>query len=147
MRGADRGDRFARAVADMPRQVRDLAAAQVRVYAPRLVDEQYVRRRSMYGEAWPKPVAGNAPMERSGRLRRGYTYKLRVTPTSVSVEIGNVMAYAGPLQSGTARVERRRHLPEGELPREARREIDAIYRRACQVWATRVATDLGLTTR
>jgi hypothetical protein len=132
--GGDPLKKLSLALQGMPQRIRKLASSQIRVYVAEQIQAQYTTRTSMYGERWPTPKAGNAPMERSGRLRRGYVYRMRETATSVSIDIANTQPYAGYLQTGTKRMERRRHVPDKALPPEMRRGIDAIYRRAIQVW-------------
>lgn len=122
------------ALQGMPQKIRKLASGQIKTYVADTIQAQYTTRTSMYGEQWPKPKSGNAPMERSGRLRRGYVYKMRQTDTSVSIDIYNAQPYAGYLQTGTKHMSRRRHVPDKALPPEMRKGIDAIYRRAIQVW-------------
>ena len=137
-KGGDPLKTLSLALQGMPQKIRRLAIAQVRVYVSGQIDAQYVSGRSVNGETWPKPKAGNTPMIRTGNLRAGYSYKATPTATSASISIENRMAYAAFLQSGTSRMAARRHVPGRSLPSEWKREMAVIYRRACEAWANGV---------
>jgi len=123
---------------EAPKRVQAEAARGIAAEVTRLIDEGFDGRSDPYGKPWEPPKDGGTPMERTGRLRRGF--RVRVVPGGVglSVEVTNEAEYARWLQRGTERMEARKMFPDGKLPKEWRDAFEKVYRDAIAKWYARM---------
>lgn len=117
------------ALTDLPRTVMQRAAQEIRDWTAQQVAAQFSTGRDLYGNPWPTPKDGGRPMVRSGDLRSGYTFRLEQTGTGYRILIGNRAPYAKYLQSGTATMKPRTHMPRALLPQAWRDGYARIIRR------------------
>lgn len=125
----------------MPRALRREVAERTAVGWAGLVDDQFARASGPGGAHWKPPADGHRPpMQRTRRLRHGFTFHLVPTGRGVSVKIGNDRDYARWLQSGTPRMERRQMVPDAgkRLPQDwAKVAEDAYALAARRYWESR----------
>ncbi len=138
------GNRIDAAGRDLPDRISRAVERQVMP----LIEEGYRTRTDPYGSPWAKPLAGNKPMEITGKLRKAYEVirvisGLRWTiyasnnarAKSGGAYYGNILQYGFRHKSGTV-VEPRRQVPIRQRlsQRWTQRMQDAAKREAV-AWA------------
>lgn len=116
----------------VPRRLRELKRGDIRRAAAvgavsaleNLIDERFQDRAAPGGTPWAprKPPTGTWPiLEKTGRMRRSF----KVMATSAQLKVLNSTEYLKFHQTGTSRMVARPVLPNGELPPDWERRIDA----------------------
>ncbi len=93
IRGTGKLRQIALALQNMPEAVRRDAAERLIPRYRALLDLNFVRRTDPYGRPWPKPKAGNPPMERTGAGRQGYEVRAVAAGSGISIYIANIRGY------------------------------------------------------
>lgn len=133
--------RLALAVQSMPRRVQKDAAKIAQRGIAELIDDQFDAKRDPYGVAWKPPKDGGDTMQKTGRLRRGFTVSIKPgSGQGLALEISNREAYAKWLQSGTAKMEARRLVPGAALPPAWQRVLADAYKEALEKWYARIGS-------
>lgn len=118
---SDKLRQLATSMRDMPRVLRREVAERTSVGWADLVDRQFARASGPGGARWRPPKDGHRPpMQRTQRLRHGFTFRLVQTARGISCRIGNDRDYARWLQEGTPNMRRRQMVPDAgkRLPRD-----------------------------
>jgi hypothetical protein len=127
--------RLALAVQSMPRRVQKDAAEIAQRGITALIDDQFDAKRDPYGAAWKPPKDGGETMQKTGRLRRGFTVAVRPgSGQGLALEISNREAYSKWLQSGTAKMDARKLVPGATLPPAWQAVLRDAYRSALEKW-------------
>ena len=135
VKGAGQLRRLALAVQSMPRRVQKDAAEIAQRGIAALIDDQFDAKRDPYGVGWKPPKAGGETMQKTGRLRRGFSVVVRPgSGQGLALEISNREAYARWLQSGTEKMTARRLVPGATLPPAWQRVLANAYRAALEKW-------------
>lgn len=117
-----------------PRSIRQDVAKRLRAEVKQLIDRGFVTKLDPYGSQWRPPKDGGNTMQRTGRLRRGFSVETRPDGSGIQLRILNKQDYAQWLQEGTAKMEARRMVPDGPLPSAWQVLIERAYRGAKQAW-------------
>lgn len=127
--------RLAVACSYAPRRIREDAAGKLTEKYAELVDAGFDAAADPYGKAWKPPAdAANKPLQRSGKLRAGFKFKVVPTASGLSVSVSNTQAYAIWVQRGTDRMEARMMLPGKELPESWKKAAREVYAEATRRW-------------
>lgn len=82
-------------------------------------------------------------MQRTGRLRRGFSIETKPDGSGIQMHILNKQDYAQWLQEGTAKMEARRMVPDGPLPFSWQALIERSFKYAVQAWLMRSRSSGG----
>lgn len=82
-------------------------------------------------------------MQKTGRLRRGFSVEAKADGSGIQMHILNKQDYAQWLQEGTAKMEARRMVPDGPLPFAWQALIERSFKYAVQAWLMRSRSSGG----
>ena len=132
--------RLALAVQSMPRRVQKDAAEIAQRGIAALIDDQFDAKRDPYGAVWKPPQDGGETMQKTGRLRRGFTVSIKPgSGQGLALEISNREAYARWLQAGTAKMDARKLVPGATLPPAWQKVLADAYKSALENWYARIS--------
>ena len=132
-----------------PQVIRRDVAARLRAEVKQLIDRGFVTKMDPYGSRWKPPQDGglavrrgwwvvhSSTMQRTGRLRRGFSIETKPDGSGIQMHILNKQDYAQWLQEGTAKMEARRMVPDGPLPFAWQALIERSFKYAVQAWLMR----------
>lgn len=126
--------RLALRLREAPKRIQRIAASNIAAAVEELIDEGFQTRTDPYGAKWARPKGGGTPMERTGRLRRGFRVKVVPGGVGFSIEVTNKADYAQFLQKGTGAVEARKMVPDRAMAARWKRRIDDVYEAAIEEW-------------
>jgi hypothetical protein len=134
-----------RVVESLPYILGDELRKTTQTKLPYLIDKQFATGTNIYNRKWLLPKDGHRPpMIRTGRLRRGFMYRILRVTRGWELRITNKMYYSSFLQFGTYRMQPRVHLPkQGKLPIAFRRVLNEAQRVALIKWRKAAEKVLG----
>lgn len=139
-------------IREAPQRLPELVARETEREIMPAIQEGFNRRQDPYGVSWPKPKAGNPPLERTGRGRRSYQVIRSRRGTRWVVMVMNLaraersgVYYMGILQAGYVHWRSRmmqvprRQVPDTQrLPPRWADRLRSGARRADRVWRSRM---------
>ena len=138
-------------ISEAPKRLPELVAREAEAEVMPAIQEGFIRREDPYGVGWPKPKAGNPPLERTGQGRRSYQVIRSKRGTRWVVLVMNLARaarggayYMGILQAGFVHWRSRmmqlprRQVPDTQrLPPRWAQRFKAAARRADRAWRAR----------
>jgi len=134
-------------IAQAPFRLTEQLAKETEREVMPLIQEGFMRREDPYGVRWPKPKAGNPPLERTGAGRRAYQVIRSIRGGKWAVLVMNLARsrdgyyYMGALQRGYVHwrsgmmIMPRRQVPDTRtMPDRWRYRFKAAARRADSAW-------------
>lgn len=88
---------------------------------PQLLDRQFIEERDPYGKRYPKAKGWAHPLQRTRRMRGGFTFTAVPSGTGILLRIDNTQDYSKFVNDGTERMDARKLVPDAPgrtLPRE-----------------------------
>jgi hypothetical protein len=126
-----------------PQTIRRDVAARLRAEVKQLIDRGFVTKMDPYGSQWKPPQDGGRTMQRTGRLRKGFTIEAKPDGSGIQLRVLNKQDYAQWLQEGTAKMEARRMVPDGPMPFAWQALIERSFKYAVQAWLMRSRSSGG----
>ena len=128
------------ALARAPEEIHREVKSEMEREISTMIDQTFDSGRAPGGADIPAPEAGNAPLVKTGKLRRSIHVQVIPGTDGVQLRITSSVDYAKYLLRGTSRMSAREFLPSMQrLPHSWNEMFTRAYRRVIENWVARNA--------